>query len=104
RRHTRFSRDWSSDVCSSDLKRGRARLRALAYRAIMPMVAKNSEFQALHHYYTTRTVNPLKKKQSLIALCGKLFRVLHTLGTKRIPYNAQDVLGPVRQAQLQMVA
>src|SRR5690606_39957858 len=23
RRHTRFSRDWSSDVCSSDLRRGR---------------------------------------------------------------------------------
>src|SRR5690606_40946412 len=23
RRHTRFSRDWSSDVCSSDLYRGR---------------------------------------------------------------------------------
>src|SRR5690606_39589913 len=23
RRHTRFSRDWSSDVCSSDLQRGR---------------------------------------------------------------------------------
>src|SRR5690606_41038253 len=22
RRHTRFSRDWSSDVCSSDLRRG----------------------------------------------------------------------------------
>src|SRR5690606_39370336 len=25
RRHTRFSRDWSSDVCSSDLRRGGAR-------------------------------------------------------------------------------
>src|SRR5690606_40718755 len=25
RRHTRFSRDWSSDVCSSDLPRGRDR-------------------------------------------------------------------------------
>src|SRR5690606_40582497 len=24
RRHTRFSRDWSSDVCSSDLRRGAA--------------------------------------------------------------------------------
>src|SRR5690606_40621353 len=32
RRHTRFSRDWSSDVCSSDLRRNldlRARLRAV---------------------------------------------------------------------------
>src|SRR3712207_9428144 len=25
RRHTRYWRDWSSDVCSSDLRRGRAR-------------------------------------------------------------------------------
>src|SRR5690606_40308766 len=25
RRHTRFSRDWSSDVCSSDLARGQRR-------------------------------------------------------------------------------
>src|SRR5690606_40805008 len=28
RRHTRFSRDWSSDVCSSDLTRGGGALRA----------------------------------------------------------------------------
>src|SRR5690606_40007217 len=27
RRHTRFSRDWSSDVCSSDLRRGGAKRR-----------------------------------------------------------------------------
>ncbi|WP_261381605.1 IS110 family transposase [Paenibacillus cremeus] len=85
-------------------KRGRSRLRALLFRAVMPMVAKNAEFKALHHYYTKRTQNPLKKKQSIVALCGKLIRVLYTLGTKRIRYNAMDVLGPVRQSQLQMVA
>ncbi|SEL27345.1 Transposase IS116/IS110/IS902 family protein [Paenibacillus sp. OK003] len=82
-------------------KRGRSRLRALLFRCVMPMVAKNEEFKALHKYFTTRSQNPLKKKQSLIALCGKLIRVLHTLGTKEIEYNANDVLGPVRQAQLQ---
>lgn len=85
-------------------KRGRARLRALLFRAVMPMVAKNAEFKALHQYFTTRRENPLKKKQSLVALCGKLIRVLHTLGTKQRPYNANDVLGPVRQAQIQMAA
>src|SRR5690606_40714394 len=26
--HTRFSRDWSSDVCSSDLRRARRQIRA----------------------------------------------------------------------------
>lgn len=85
-------------------KRGRARLRALLFRCVMPMVAKNEEFKALHKYFTTRSHNPLKKKQSLIALCGKLIRVLHTLGTKQREYNADDVLGPVRQAQLQQIA
>jgi len=85
-------------------KRGRSRLRALLFRCIMPMVAKNEEFKALHKYFTTRGDNPLKKKQSLIALCGKLIRVLHTLGTKQKEYNANDLLGPIRQAQLQQSA
>lgn len=85
-------------------KRGRSRLRALLFRAVMPMVARNEAFKALHKHYTTRSQNPLKKKQSLIALCGKLIRVLHTLGTKQRDYNAIDVLGPVRQYQIQQEA
>jgi transposase len=47
-------------------KRGRARLRALLFRVIMPLVSKNNEFKILHEYYTSRKENPLKKKQSLI--------------------------------------
>lgn len=82
-------------------KRGRSRLRGILFRAMLPMVAKNKEFKALHEYYITRKQNPLKKKQSIIALCGKLIRVLYTLGTKQKEYDANDVLGPVRQAQLQ---
>jgi transposase len=85
-------------------KRGRSRLRALLFRCMLPMVAKNEEFKALHKHYTTRSQNPLKKKQSIIALCGKLIRVLFTLGTKQKEYNANNVLGPVREAQLQQSA
>lgn len=85
-------------------KRGRSRLRALLFRAVMPLVAKNEAFKALHKHYTTRSQNPLKKKQSLIALCGKLIRVLHTLGTKQRTYNANEMLGPVRQCQMQLEA
>jgi len=73
-------------------KRGRPRLRALLYKCIMPLVAKNHEFKVLHHYYTTRAKNPLKKKQSLIALCCKLIRVLFALGKKRIPYDGKKLL------------
>lgn len=69
-------------------KRGRSRLRALLYKCIMPLVAKNKEFQALHCYYTMRARNPLKKKQSLIALCCKLIRLLFTLGKKQMPYDS----------------
>ncbi len=85
-------------------KRGRSRLRGILFRCMLPMVAKNKEFKALHEYYTTRSQNPLKKKQSIIALCGKLVRVLYTLGTKQKEYNANEVLGPIRQAQLQQSA
>ena len=85
-------------------KRGRSRLRGLLFRAMLPVVAKNEEFKSLHKHNTTRNQNPLKKKQSIIALCGKLIRVLYTLGTKRKEYNANDVLGPVRQAQLKQSA
>lgn len=72
-------------------KRGRPRLRALLFKCIRPLVAKNSEFKALHEYYTQRSENPLKKMQSLIALCCKLIRILFTLGTKRVPYDGAKI-------------
>src|SRR5690606_40387162 len=40
RRHTRFSRDWSSDVCSSDLFRGDAAFRPWLF-AIAVNLARN---------------------------------------------------------------
>lgn len=75
-------------------KRGRCQLRALLYRSVLTLVRNNPEFRVLHQYYTTRSQNPLKKKQSIIALCGKLVRVLHTLGTRNIVYQPEAVLGP----------
>jgi transposase len=73
-------------------KRGRPKLRALLYRAVRPLVSKNKEFKILHEYYTTRIMNPLKKQQSMIALCCKLIRVLFTLGKNKVGYNAQKLL------------
>lgn len=81
-------------------KRGRRKLRALLFKAIMPMVAKNSEFKALHQYYTTRTNNPLKKKQSLIALCCKLIRVLYAIGTKGTAYNPQKLMNDIKHPEV----
>ncbi|MBN2981756.1 IS110 family transposase [Cohnella algarum] len=85
-------------------KRGRCRLRALLYRAALVLVGKNAEFRALHMYFTTRRDNPLKKKQSMIAICNKLIRVLFELGRKKKAYDAGKVLGPHREAQLLQAA
>lgn len=85
-------------------KRGRSRLRALLFRCVLPMVSKNEEFKYLHQYYTKRKERPLKKKQSIIALCGKLIRVLYYLGTRKLSYCGKDVLGPMHSNQIQMAA
>jgi transposase len=73
-------------------KRGRKTLRALLFRVAMPLVAKNRAFKALHEYYTKRSENPLKKMQSLIAICNKLIRVLFTVGTKQIEFCEKRML------------
>src|SRR5690606_37833502 len=44
RRHTRFSRDWSSDVCSSDLHRER----------VVAMIAREHDAVAIHDFAATR--------------------------------------------------
>lgn len=85
-------------------KRGRPRLRALLFRGVIPLLAKNAEFKELHRYYTQRSQNPLKKMQSAIALSCRLIRVLFTLGRKQVPYDPVKVLGPVHQERLQNVA
>jgi len=75
-------------------KRGRARLRALLYRCVFVLVAKNAEFRALHRYYTKERPNPLKPKQSLVALCCRLIRLLYVLGTRKIRYDASRMPQP----------
>ena len=76
-------------------KRGRRRLRALLFRAVLPLVATNREFADIHNYYTNRKDNPLKKKQSLIALCCKLIRVFFALATKGEDYDPVRLLGDI---------
>jgi transposase len=85
-------------------KRGRARLRALLFRAIMPLVTKNQEFKKLHEYYTTRKNNPLKKKQSLILLCCKLIRILYAIVTKQLEYNPEKLMQNLSSLQLRDAA
>lgn len=78
-------------------KRGRKRLRALLFRAMLPMIAKNEEFRELHRYYITRVENPLKKMQSIIALCGKLIRIFYALMTKDIEYSSEKMMKDIHR-------
>lgn len=73
-------------------KRGRRKLRALLFRVMMPMIRHNEAFRQLHEYYTNRTVNPLRKKQSIVVLCGKLLKVLHGISTKHKVFDAQRMM------------
>ena len=85
---------------SSISKRGRKRLRAILFRAMMPLVAKNKEFKAIHVYYTTRPNNPLKKIQSLILLCCKLIRVMYAILGKSVSYEPEKLLSDMRKDEL----
>src|SRR5690606_21170964 len=73
-------------------KRGRKRLRALLFSVMMSLVAKNAAFRTLHKYYTTRPLNPLKKMQSLIALCNKLIRVLFGILKKGHEFREEKMM------------
>jgi transposase len=89
---------------SSISKRGRRRLRSLLFQATMPLVANNKEFQELHSYYTTRSQNPLKKKQSLVLLSCKLIRVFFALLTKGIAYDPEKMMNDIKRPLLQEAA
>lgn len=73
-------------------KRGRRQLRALLFRVMMPMIRHNEAFRQLHDYYTNRRNNPLRKKQSIVVLCGKLLKVLHAISTKHMAFDAKRMM------------
>jgi transposase len=86
-------------------KRGRKKLRALLFRVVLPLVAKNQAFKALHEYYTKRPENPLKKMQSFIALCNKLIRILFGIMKKGHEFSEEKMLQDIpRFANLSLAA
>lgn len=78
-------------------RRGRKRLRYLLFEVAMSLVAKNREFAELHHYYTTRKQNPLKKMQSLMAVAAKLIRVFYAMLTKGVDYDPKKMTDDIRR-------
>lgn len=78
-------------------RRGRHGLRNVLFNAVIPLLATNDEFRSLHEYYTTRAANPLKKKQSVIALCGKLIRIFYVVLVKGTVYDGQKMLADIHR-------
>jgi transposase len=78
-------------------KRGRRRLREGLFNVMIPMLANNEEFRQLHQRNLNRERNPLNKMQSIIALCGKLIRVLYAILTKGCEYDATKMINDINR-------
>lgn len=79
--------------------RGRKRLRYVLYEAAVSVLAHSPEFRLIHHYYTTRGHNPLKKMQSLVAIACKLIRVFYRILTSGITYDPGKMMGDIQRPQ-----
>lgn len=66
-------------------------LREGLFRVMILMLATNAEFQTMHQKNLTRATNPLNKMKSVIALCGKLVRVIYAMLTKGCSYDAEKM-------------
>jgi transposase len=85
-------------------KRGNKRLRKILYMTVLPVMNNNPEFKQLHEYYTTRNENPLKKKQSIIALECKLLRIIHGMAVNNTEYNPLEVFKSIKINELKLTA
>ena len=85
-------------------RRGRKRLRYLLFEVAMSLVAKNKEFRDLHSYYTTRSCNPLRKMQSLMAISAKLIRVFYAMLTNGVTYDASKMVSDIKRPAEYMLA
>ena len=81
--------------------RGRKRLRYWLFQGAMSVVSHNESFRQIHEYYMTRTVNPLKKMQSLTVIACKLLRIIFTILKKGVRFDPErmmrDIIYPVQQ-------
>ena len=81
-------------------KRGRKLLRCILFQAVTSLVLHSPEFRHLHRYYTTRSNNPLKGKQSKVALCCKLIRVFYAILTKGVEYDSEKLMSDIVRPEL----
>ena len=81
-------------------KQGRKILRTVLYKISLIVVCKNQEIKLLYKYLITRKENPLKKKQALIVISGKMVKIMYSLIKKGEVYDKEKVLGIYRKQQI----
>ena len=63
----------------------------------IPLIEKNPEFRSLHGYYMTRANNPLKKKQSVIAISCTLIRGFYGILFNGVTYDPKKMLSDIHR-------
>jgi len=77
-------------------KRGRKRLRCALYQAVTSLLIHQPNFNALHKNYMHRTNNPLKSKQSKVALCCKLIRIFYAIINKGTDFDSKKMMDGIK--------
>lgn len=86
-------------------KRGRKKLRKIIYQVVLPLIQSNKEFRSIYDYYRKRVKNPLKGRQTMIAVGCKLIRVFFAIMTKGVVYNGSKMIEDIhRPTQLPQAA
>lgn len=75
-------------------------LRSVLYQMALVMIAKNNEIKQLYKYLTKRKNNPLKKKQAVVAVIGKILNIMFALVKKDEKYDSEKVFNQERQLEL----
>lgn len=81
-------------------KRGRHMLRSVLYQIALVMIAKNKEIKQLYQHLIRRNNNPLKKKQAVVAVIGKILSIIFALVKNNEKYNSEKVFNQTRQLEL----
>lgn len=72
-------------------KRGRKNLRNVLYQMAVVMAAKNTEMKQVYEHLKKREVNPLKRKQALIAIACRIAKMLFSIVKHEDSYNPNRV-------------
>jgi len=78
-------------------KRGRRKLRKILYQVMVPLLARNGEFQEIYDYYVTRVKNPLKRRQAMVAVSCKLIRVFYAVLMKGVDYDRFKMMSDIHR-------